>query len=97
MSVVTDDHTFAFAVVATRAPTAKVSGAGVGFGGVVTGTFDTVHPVRLISGTVSDDENATEHAAGAFTWNGTIRPPVPFVEVAALEGGVCARSGAKLA
>jgi hypothetical protein len=56
-----------------------------------------VHPVRLISGTVSDDENATEHAAGAFTWNGTVMPTVPFAEVAALGAGVCARSGAKLA
>jgi hypothetical protein len=100
LPVVTEDHPFAFAVVATPAPTAKVSGVGVGVGvgfGGVTGTLGAVHPVTLISGTVSNDENATEHAAGVFTWNGTVRLTVPFVEVAALGVGVCARSGAKLA
>jgi hypothetical protein len=101
LPVVTEDHPIAFAVVATPAPTAQVSGVGVGvgvgFGDGATGTLDAVHPVTLISGTVSDDENATERAAGAFTWNGTVRLTAPFVKVAALGAGVCARSGAKLA
>ncbi len=100
----TDDHTLAFVVVATPAPTAKLNGVGVGVGvgfdgGVgATGALGAVHPVTLMTGIVPDDENATAHPVGAFTWNGTVRLTVPLVVVlGALGAGVCARDGALLA
>jgi hypothetical protein len=90
------------ALVAMLAPTAKLSGVGVGVGVGFgfdggAGVTGAAHPVTLITGTVPEDVNATEHPAGAFTVNGTVRLTVPLVAVlAALGAGVCAVSGEAL-
>jgi hypothetical protein len=89
--------------VEIAAPIANGSdvGVGVGVGGVVGVGFGggvvAVQPLTLITGTVPDEENATEHPAGATTSNGIVtltEPLVVMLDAVVVGAGVGAVDGA---